>query len=85
MKSMSLVQYAREVQTATTLPARASLYVRSLGLRYGLWKTARDMERTRQERRANRQSSIDPAAQLGRDRVLSESSDIEIDTNSRAP
>lgn len=38
MKSMSLVQYAREVQTATTLPARASLYVRSLGLRYGLWK-----------------------------------------------
>lgn len=43
MKTMSIAQYANECVAAKTPWQRASLFVRSLGLRFKLWRTARAM------------------------------------------
>jgi hypothetical protein len=41
MKHMSIAQYAAEFDVAKSRWARASLYVRSIPLRWRLWRIAR--------------------------------------------
>ena len=51
MKTMSIAQFAQELDAAKTRTARVSLFFRSLGLRFKLWNTGRVMERERRRLR----------------------------------
>jgi hypothetical protein len=52
MKHMSIATYAKECKLATTRAERFSLFVRSLSLRFVLWRTQRRMDRDARRRRA---------------------------------
>jgi len=44
MKATSIARYVRELEAAKTRGARISLFLRSMRLRYKLWRTQRTLD-----------------------------------------
>jgi hypothetical protein len=53
MKHMSISEYAQRYVENKGVGARASLFLRSLSLRYWMWKSRRHWERLRSQQRAD--------------------------------
>ena len=47
MKAMSIARYVRDLEAAKTRGARINLFLRSLRLRYKLWRTQRTLDQSR--------------------------------------